>query len=62
MAVNQAIARLKNLEPKLASTVECRYFGGYTEKETVDALGVNVSTIRRYWKRAKQRLKLELNS
>ncbi|MFK8012186.1 MAG: ECF-type sigma factor [Marinicellaceae bacterium] len=60
LAVNQAIAKLKTLEPKLASTVECRYFAGYSEQETADALGVNVRTIRRYWKRAKQWLKLEL--
>jgi len=62
MAVNQAIAKLKTLEPKLASTVECRYFAGYTEQETADALGVNVRTVRRYWKRAKQWLKFELST
>jgi len=62
MDVNNAVAKLKELEPKLATTVECRYFAGYTEQETADALGVNVRTIRRYWKRAKQWLKLELNN
>ena len=62
IAVNQAIAKLNQIEPKLASTVECRYFAGYTEQETADALGVNVRTIRRYWKRAKRWLMLELKN
>jgi len=62
LAVNQAITKLNRLEPKLASTVECRYFAGYTEQETADALGVDVRTIRRYWQRSKQWLKLELAS
>ena len=60
MAVNQAIVKLRKIEPKLASTVECRYFAGYSEQETADALGVNVRTVRRYWSRSKRWLKLEL--
>jgi len=60
IAVNDAIKKLKSIEPKLASTVECRYFAGYSEQETADALGVNVRTVRRYWKRAKRWLVLEL--
>jgi len=61
MAVNMAIKRLHSIEPKLASTVECRYFAGYSEQETADALGVNVRTVRRYWKRAKRWLAIELS-
>jgi len=60
LAVDQALAKLKNLEPKLSSTVECRYFAGYSEQETATALGVNERTVRRYWRRAKKWLSLEL--
>lgn len=62
MAVNHAIEKLRVLEPKLATTVECRYFAGYSELETADALAVNIRTIRRYWRRAKRWLALELSS
>jgi RNA polymerase sigma factor (TIGR02999 family) len=62
LAVDKALAKLKNIEPKLSSTVECRYFAGYSEKETAEALGVNERTVRRYWSRAKRWLSMELAS
>lgn len=62
LAVDKAIAQLKKLNPKLSDTVECKFFAGYTEQETALALGVNERTVRRYWKRAKNWLKLELYS
>ncbi len=60
LMVDQCIEKLREIEPKLAQTVECRYFSGYSEIETAQALGVNVRTVRRYWKRAKRWLALEL--
>ncbi len=62
LAVDKALSKLKDIEPKLSSTVECRYFAGYSEKETAEALGVNERTVRRYWSRAKRWLQLELSS
>jgi RNA polymerase sigma factor (TIGR02999 family) len=62
LAVDKALARLKEIEPKLSSTVECRYFAGYSEQETAEALGVNERTVRRYWSRAKRWLSMELAS
>ncbi len=62
LAIDNALEKLRELEPKLASTVECRYFAGYSEIETAQALDVNVRTVRRYWKRAKRWLILELKS
>lgn len=59
-AVNDALKSLEEIEPALSRTVECRYFAGYSEQETADALGVSVRTVRRYWKRAKRWLTLEL--
>ncbi|MEZ5471536.1 MAG: ECF-type sigma factor [Marinicella sp.] len=60
LAVDEALSKLKNIEPKLSSTVECRYFAGYSEQETAEALGVNERTVRRYWTRAKRWLSMEL--
>lgn len=62
LAVDKALARLNEIEPKLSSTVECRYFAGYSEKETAEALGVNERTVRRYWSRAKRWLSMELTN
>jgi DNA-directed RNA polymerase specialized sigma24 family protein len=33
--------------------VELRYFGGYTDKEVVEALGVSLATVRREWEFAR---------
>ena len=62
LAVDRALAKLHEIEPKLSSTVECRYFAGYSEAETAEALGVNERTVRRYWSRARKWLSLELAS
>lgn len=62
MAINQALEKLKKIEPKLVTTIECRYFAGYSEQETAEALGVNVRTVRRYWQRSKKWLFLEMNN
>ena len=61
-AVNKALEKLKAIQPVLAYTVECRYFAGYSEQETAQALGVNVRTVRRYWKRAQRWLMLEFKT
>ncbi len=60
MAVNNAMQKLHSIEPKLANTVECRYFAGYSEAETAEALDVSVRTVRRYWKLAKRWLAMEI--
>jgi RNA polymerase sigma factor (TIGR02999 family) len=62
LAVDKALAQLKLLNSQLSDTVECKFFAGYTEEETALALGVNERTVRRYWKRAKNWLQLELYS
>lgn len=61
-AVDSAIDKLRDIQPQLAQTVECRYFAGYSEKETAEALGVDVRTVRRYWSRAKRWLLLEFQT
>jgi RNA polymerase sigma factor (TIGR02999 family) len=47
--VHDALAELEALDPELAEVVEMRYFGGYTEQEIGDALGVTERTVRRRW-------------
>lgn len=61
LAVDQALDKLKDLEPTLSAVVECKYFAGYTETEIAEALGVTERTVRRHWQRAKKWLALEMN-
>ncbi len=53
MAVDQALRRLADLDPRLARVVECRYFAGLTEEETAAALQVSVRTAQREWFKAR---------
>lgn len=59
MYVHESIEKLREIDEKLAITVECKYFAGYSEKETAEVLDVNVRTVRRYWQRSKKWLAIE---
>jgi RNA polymerase sigma factor (TIGR02999 family) len=53
LALDEALQQLERLEPRAARVVELRYFGGYTDKEVVEALGVPLTTVRREWEFAR---------
>lgn len=53
VALDEALACLATLDLRLVSVVECRFFGGLTEEETAQALGVTARTVRRDWVKAK---------
>jgi len=57
LAVNEALARLAAEDPRLLQVVECRFFAGYSEVETAEALDVSTRTVERDWLRAKAWLK-----
>ena len=48
-ALDDALCTLEQTAPRLARVVECRYFAGYSEKETALALGVAERTVQRDW-------------
>lgn len=60
--LDEALARLAELNPRLTQVVECRFFGGMTEEETAQALGVTDRTVRRDWIKAKAWLSRELSA
>jgi RNA polymerase sigma factor (sigma-70 family) len=60
LALDDALTRLAELDERIAHVVECRYFGGLTEQETAEALGVTARTVRRDWVKAKAWLYSEL--
>ncbi len=53
LRVNEALDVLAQAEPRLAKVVEMRYFGGYTEAEVAEALGVADRTVSRDWDKAR---------
>jgi len=53
MAIDEALDRLAAVEPRLAKVVECRFFGGLSEKEIAEALGVTERTVERDWVKAR---------
>jgi RNA polymerase sigma factor (TIGR02999 family) len=62
LALDQALERLATLNQRLSQVVECRYFGGLTEEETAQALGVTSRTVQRDWAKARGWLYLELSN
>jgi RNA polymerase sigma factor (TIGR02999 family) len=60
--VNEAVARLALLSPRLAQVVNCRFFAGYDEEETGHALGLTERTVRRDWVKARAWLRRELGA
>lgn len=53
LELDEALAELAALNPRLAQVVDCRYFGGYSERETAGILGVADRTVRRDWIKAR---------
>lgn len=51
--VDEALTELARLDERLSKVVECRFFGGLTEEETAEVLGVTARTVRRDWIKAK---------
>jgi len=60
--ISDALDRLAAWDARLARVVECRFFGGLTETETADALGLTVRTVQRDWVKARVVLRRALAS
>jgi RNA polymerase sigma-70 factor (ECF subfamily) len=53
LAIDDALCKLADFNPRLAQLVECRYFAGMTEEETAEATGSSLRTVQRDWMRAR---------
>ena len=62
LQIDEALERLAAFEPRLARVVECRFFGGLTEADTAEALGVTIRTVQRDWVKARVLLRRALES
>jgi len=59
--LDAALDRLENMRPRWAKVVELRYFGGLTEEEIAETLGISARTVKREWQRARAWLHDELS-
>jgi RNA polymerase sigma factor (sigma-70 family) len=62
LQLNDAIERLALVDPRLARVVDCRFFGGLTDDETAEALGVTRRTVQRDWAKARLLLRRALSA
>ena len=60
LALDSALEELARLNPRQATMVESRFFGGLDVAETAELLGVSEATILRDWRAAKAWLAKEM--
>lgn len=60
LAVHECLERLEREQPRQAKVVELRFFGGLSNAEIAEHLGVSLSTVEADWRFAKTWLRLEL--
>jgi RNA polymerase sigma factor (TIGR02999 family) len=58
--LNDALQRLEELDARPAAVVEMRFFGGLTEQEIADVLGISTATVKRDWEFARAWLLAQL--
>jgi RNA polymerase sigma factor (TIGR02999 family) len=60
LALDEALARLAELNPEHSRLVELRYFAGLSIEETAEVLGVSPATVKRQWQVVRLWLRREL--
>jgi RNA polymerase sigma-70 factor, ECF subfamily len=53
LAVDEALEKLTKMDARKGRIVELRFFGGLTEVETAEVIGVSLPTAQREWRAAK---------
>jgi RNA polymerase sigma factor (TIGR02999 family) len=53
IALNDALQALGQLDARLERVVDMRFFGGLTEDEIAEALGISLRTVKRDWELAR---------
>lgn len=53
LAVDEALSELGQRDARLQQIVECRFFAGFTEAETAEALSMSLRSVQRGWWKAR---------
>jgi RNA polymerase sigma factor (TIGR02999 family) len=62
LAVDEAVKRLEEDDPRKGQIVNLRYFARLTAAETAEALGISVATVGREWRYIRAWLERELRA
>jgi RNA polymerase sigma factor (TIGR02999 family) len=62
LALDDALGRLEEMDPRRGRIVELRYFAGLPVAETAEALGISPATVQREWATARAWLRRELSA
>jgi RNA polymerase sigma factor (TIGR02999 family) len=60
VALNDALTELAKIDPQRGQIVELRYFGGLSNEESAEVLGISTATVQRQWAGARSWLYHEL--
>jgi RNA polymerase sigma factor (TIGR02999 family) len=60
--LDRILARLLEHDEQLVRVFECRFFGGFTEEETAEALGLSLRSVQRSFMRARAWLRAEIEA
>ena len=60
LSLHEALEGLAELDPRQARIAELRTFGGLTNRETADVVGVSLRTVELEWRMAKDYLSRRL--
>jgi RNA polymerase sigma-70 factor, ECF subfamily len=60
IALDEALGRLAQWDPRQSRIVELRYFGGLSVEETAEVIGLSGTQVKREWSHAKAWLRGEL--
>jgi RNA polymerase sigma factor (TIGR02999 family) len=61
LAIHQALESLEAIDPRRAQVVEAKVFGGLTNGEIAEILGVSTTTVESDWRTARAWLSVELD-
>ena len=61
-ALDEALHRLEDINPRQSQVVECRFFAGLNVDETAQVLGLSPATVKRDWVAARAWLNRELQA
>src|SRR5262249_50827708 len=62
IALDDALRRLAGLDATKSQIVELRYFGGLSEEEAAEVVGLSRRTVQREWRKARAWLYRELEA
>lgn len=60
VAIDEALTRFENVDPRQSKIVELRFFGGLTMEDIAPLLGISEATVKREWVLARAWLHREL--